>query len=232
MKFNYFIIPIVVSTLFSCSRSTNTQEFIEKTAGRYLYNSDEVVEVYFNNNILFMKWRGASNITPLKVNDSTFFVKEMNEKIQFSTNPKDRSDYMVLVPKEEDKLRKYNYRKLQEDEFIPREYLKKGNYEEALKAYLVIKKKDSLDNAVNEEDLNSRGYDALREKNYEKAIDIFKINMALRPASANVYDSLADAYKRSGDTVKAILNYKKSLQLDSGNTRAKRFLKKYDIENK
>ena len=34
---------------------------------------------------------------------------------------------------------------------------------------------------------------------------IFKINVALYPTSSNVYDSLAEAFMKSGDTVKAII---------------------------
>jgi predicted negative regulator of RcsB-dependent stress response len=45
-----------------------------------------------------------------------------------------------------------------------------------------------------------------------------------------VYDSLGEAFMKSGDTIEAIKNYKKSLALDSGNRRAKRILEK--LENK
>lgn len=50
-----------------------------------------------------MEWRGAKKIKPLKVDDTTFFVKEMNEKIQFLVNPENQTTYIVLVPKEENK---------------------------------------------------------------------------------------------------------------------------------
>jgi len=87
MKFKSFIIIICSFIFFNCSNNTNTPEFIKKATGRYLYNSDEIVEVYFQESELYMKWRGATNIRPLKVDENTFFVKEMNEKIQFLNNP-------------------------------------------------------------------------------------------------------------------------------------------------
>ena len=87
MKLITYISLAFIISLASCSSSTNSPEFIEKATGRYLYNSDEVIEVFFKENDLYMIWRGASNIKPLKVNDSTFFVKEMNEKIQFLKDP-------------------------------------------------------------------------------------------------------------------------------------------------
>jgi hypothetical protein len=46
------------------------------------------------------------------------------------------------------------------------------------------------------------------------------------PNSANVYDSLGEAYFLSGNTPEAIQNYEKSLTLDPANTSAAMMLKK------
>ena len=216
--------------MLSCSKPSNDPKFIAQNTGRYLYNSDEIIEAYFENDILFLKWRGANNIKPLKTSDNTFFVKEMNEKIQFLTNPEDQKQYMVLVPKEEVENTVYNFRKLNDSEKVPSEYLKELNYEKAMKGYLAIRAKDSLDTSLNEANFNSLGYNKLRNKNYENAIAIFEINVALYPDSPNVYDSLGEAFMNKGDTIEAINNYKKSLSLDSGNRRAKSRIK--ELENK
>jgi tetratricopeptide (TPR) repeat protein len=228
MRFNYSPLLLVFSFLFGCSNNSNNPEFIKKAEGRYLYNSDEVIQIYFEENEMYLAWRGANKIKPLKVDDSTFFVKEMNEKIQFLINPVNQKDYMVLVPKEESKTIVYNFMKLKNGEIVPSEYLKNKEFDKALEGYLAIKKKDSLDSSIDEKYLNSLGYKTLREKNFEEAKAIFKINAALYPNSSNVYDSLGEAYMKSGDTLKAIENYKISLTFDSGNLRAKRQLKKLE----
>ena len=228
MKLKGSISILLFTLIFSCSSNSNSPEFIKKATGRYLYNSDEIVEVFFNENELYLKWRGATNIKPLKVNDSTFFVKEMNEKIQFLKNPANRKQYIVLVQKEENKPIVYNFIKLKENEKVPSEYLANKNYDKALEGYLAIKEIDSLDSSIEEKYLNSLGYKALREKNFEVAKAIFKINIALYPNSSNVYDSLGEAYMKNGDTVQAIENYQKSLTFDSGNFRAKQQLKKLE----
>lgn len=224
------ILPLIIVSLiiFSCNNPKNSESFIKKTTGRYLYNSDELIEVYFKENVLYLKWKGATEIKPLKINDDTFFVKEMNEKIQFLTNPSDKKEYIVLVPKEKGKAIIYNYKKLEKNEKIPSEYLKNTEYSKALQGYLAIQKKDSLDSAIKESNFNSFGYKELRNKNFEKAIQIFSINVALYPNSSNVYDSLGEAYMKSGDTINAINNYKKSLALDSENKRAKRNIKRLE----
>ncbi|MHB1147816.1 MAG: tetratricopeptide repeat protein [Lutibacter sp.] len=228
MKFNYCIFFLVSVLFYGCSNNANNPEFIKKASGRYLYNSDEVIHIYFEENEMYIEWRGAKKIKPLKVNDSTFFVKEMNEKILFLKNPANQKNYISLVPKEESKLIAYNFIKLGEDERVPSEYLENKEYDKALEGYLAIKKKDSLDSSIDENYLNSLGYKALREKNFELATAIFKINVALYPNSSNVYDSLGEAYMKSGDTLHAIENYKKSLTFDSGNKRAKNQLKKLE----
>ena len=53
---------------------------------------------------------------------------------------------------------------------------------------------------------------------------IFKLNVELYPESANVYDSLGEAYMNSGNSKKAIKNYQKSLELNPENNNAKEML--------
>jgi len=118
--------------------------------------------------------------------------------------------------------------KLEVNENVPSEHLKNNEFDKATKGYLTIQKNDSLDSAVDENSFNSLGYRKLRDENFQEAIEIFKINAVLYPNSANVYDSLAEAYMKSGDTLQAITNYKKSLTIDSGNARAKKLIEKLE----
>ncbi|MDY7395625.1 tetratricopeptide repeat protein [Aureibaculum sp. 2210JD6-5] len=216
--------------IISCAKPTNSDEFIENVTGRYLYTSDQVIEVYFKDKVLLMNWKGIKDIEPMKLGDDVFFVKEMNEKVMFKTNPKNQQKYLVLVPKEDGAKIEYNFKKLKEGELIPSEYLANNEYEKALKGYLAIKEKDSLDVAINEREMNSLGYYHLRSDNFEQALNIFKINAALHPYSYNVYDSLAEAYLKSGDTLQAIVNYKKALVYDSGNERIKRTINELEVK--
>jgi tetratricopeptide (TPR) repeat protein len=76
--------------------------------------------------------------------------------------------------------------------------------------------------AIPEGALNTVGYRLLRSNRIAEAILVFQRNVELHPASANVYDSLGEAYAASGDTARAIANYEKVLTLDprSDNARA------------
>ena len=70
------------------------------------------------------------------------------------------------------------------------------------------------------------GYEFLNQKKNLIAIAIFKFNVSAYPKSSNVYDSLGEAYMNNGDKQLAILNYKKSLELNTDNNNAKEALKK------
>ncbi|MGU3377059.1 serine hydrolase [Chryseobacterium sp. M5A1_1a] len=73
--------------------------------------------------------------------------------------------------------------------------------------------------------LNSLGYDLLyADKNVNKAIEIFELAVKKYPKSANLYDSLGEAYFVNKEYDKAILNYKKSLKLNQNNENAKKYI--------
>jgi hypothetical protein len=65
-----------------------------------------------------------------------------------------------------------------------------------------------------ESDLNGWGYRLLHEKRYKEALAVFKLNVESYPRSANVYDSLAEAFMASGDKQSAMENYKKALEIN------------------
>ena len=219
---------LLLLIVISCSKTSNNPDFINRVSGKYLFNPNKAIEVYFVENELFLKWNGAENIKPLKTDDSTFYVKEMNEKIQFLTNPNDGLLYICLVPKDDKSKITYNYKKIGDDEKLPSEYFKNKEYDKAREGYLAIQKADSLSPIIEEAHINSIGYNNIREKNYNDAVEIFALNIALHPNSSNVYDSYGESLLYTGDTASAIANFKKSLSMDSGNRNAKRYLKKLE----
>ena len=72
-----------------------------------------------------------------------------------------------------------------------------------------------------EPELNTYGYQLLGQKEYDKAIDVFKIATEKFPKSANAWDSLGEGYALKGDSKNAITSFKKSLSMNpAGNVRA------------
>lgn len=223
-----FSLVLSLFLIVSCSKSvTYSDEHIQKTSGRYLYGSDEVLEVYYENNDLFLSWRSVKNIKPVIIDESTFFVADMYKKLRFVEKPNTNQLYLSVVDPENSDNITYDYLKLSDTSFIPSEHLAKENFDKALKGYLSIKEQDDTDYLIDEGDLNRLGYNYLRKNEYEKAIVVFKMNVVLYPESDNVYDSLADGYLRSGDSVQAATHYKKALEINPSNSRATKFIEAY-----
>ena len=80
--------------------------------------------------------------------------------------------------------------------------------------------------AISEDALNGVAYRALSRKRNADAIMLFERNVALHPQSANVYDSLGEAYMNDGQKERAIASYEQSLALNPHNDNAAKMLKK------
>ena len=65
-----------------------------------------------------------------------------------------------------------------------------------------------------EEEFNNTGYKLLNRGEYETAILVFAMITQFFPNSANAWDSLAEGYLKSGDTVKATEYYNKAIKMD------------------
>ena len=220
MKQIFYFICICI--LISCSNSKNTSEFIKTVEGRYLFNSNETLEVYFIEDVLKINWRDK-NMTPVKANDSSFYLKEMNEKLIFISTP---DAHIELAEKREHEGEKFYFIKLTAGEKTALEYFKNKEYTKSLNAYKALQKKDSLDPTIQEWDLNRTGYKYLKANEFEKAKAIFKINIALYPEKSNVYDSMGDAFKKENDSLKAIEYYEKSIAINPENRNSVKNLKK------
>ena len=216
MKRLFYLLSIFL--LISCGNSKNSPDFIKATEGRYLFNSDEAIDITFTDGIMKVKWRDQE-MTPIKANDSSFYLKEMNEKLVFVSKPK---MHIELAPKREHEGEKFSFLKLEKGQKTPAEYFKNKEYDKALEGYLAIQKRDSLDRTIRERYLNSLGYNYLRENKLEEAKEVFKINIALYPKSSNTYDSMGDAYRREKDTVKALEYYRKAIAINPENRSSKR----------
>ena len=162
-------------------------------------------------------------MTPVKANDSSFYVKEMNEKLIFILLPK---IHIELAEKREHKGEKFYFKKLTQGEKTAFEYFKNKEFENSLNAYISIQEKDSLDPVISQSRLNRMGYEYLRVNKFLEARELFKINIALYPNKSNVYDSMGDAFKKEKDTLKAIEYYQKSLAINPENRNSLRNLKK------
>lgn len=83
--------------------------------------------------------------------------------------------------------------------------------------YLQLKKENpDAYNFENEDELTMYGYSLLWDDNVKDAIKIFQLIVS-EFNSANSYDSLGEAYLKDGNKKLALLNYKKSLEMNPDN---------------
>lgn len=108
--------------------------------------------------------------------------------------------------------------------FLLKSIVEKGAVE-SLKDYRAKVQQDEK-SKIGEYGINRIGYALLKLKKIDEAIEIFKLNAADFPDSANVWDSLAEGFMNKGDNENAIKYYEKSLALNPNNRNAAEQLKK------
>ena len=91
--------------------------------------------------------------------------------------------------------------------------LARQGFQNAHAAYLAIYGQDKAP-GLPETELAGWGFALQRTGDMKSAIEIFRLNTRLYPASANAFDALAAAFARNGDKNEAILNYRRALSLD------------------
>jgi tetratricopeptide (TPR) repeat protein len=85
----------------------------------------------------------------------------------------------------------------------------------AYEAHLELKKKDPNKNTgFNINVSNLYGYHLLKEKKYDEAIKIFKMNAGIYPENFNPWDSLGETYLLKGDKKLALEHYEKALKMN------------------
>ena len=98
------------------------------------------------------------------------------------------------------------------------------------KKFEEVKKSQPDKYDYSEDGINTLGYYYLNRKKFNEAIAVFLLNISEYPGSSNVYDSYAEALMESGQKELAIVNYKRSLEINPGNTNAVSMLAKMGVE--
>jgi uncharacterized membrane protein len=100
----------------------------------------------------------------------------------------------------------------------------------AEKQYHDLKAAGSPTYDFDESELNNLGYEFIRAKKFTEAIHILRLNVEAYPQSSNVYDSLGEAYLDDGNRPQAIVNYKRSLELNPKNRGAVEVLRRLNAQ--
>ena len=107
----------------------------------------------------------------------------------------------------------------------------RGGAEKAAQQLASARQKDPKAKLWDEGLVNEIGYEHMQEGDTKGAIEILKLNASAFPDSANVYDSLSDAYLADGQKDLARENAKKALQTLATDTTATEAFRKGIQEN-
>ncbi len=104
--------------------------------------------------------------------------------------------------------------------------IKSKGLDAAVKQYHDLRAANSSQYNFDEGQLNSLGYGLIKAHKFKEAIGVLQLNVEAYPKSANVHDSLGEAYIDDGDRELAIAEYEKSLALNPKNANAVKMLKR------
>lgn len=143
---------------------------------------------------------------------------ELSELDSTQVTDEERIEYGVeTLAQQREKVKQMNLKKLSE-------LLNEGKTVDEL--IQVIKKTNRKDSEydLSEGGINSFGYQLMSSGKDAEALKIFKLNTELYPDGYNTFDSYGECLMKMGDKKNGIIAYKKSLELNPGNTGAKKMI--------
>ena len=166
-------------------------------------NDSEIMESY--------KW-----VSVYTLNFLNTYLKNDESALKFiENNPHDNGIKNSILTKQ---AKKANSHKFTFEDF--NELALKQDYNSLYNLYVSTKKKNPM-MEIPEGSLNTLGLQLVFNPNTsEQGINVFLLATKLYPKSANLFDSLAEAYLFIENKEKAIENFKKSLELNAQNQNA------------
>lgn len=204
------------------------EEDLIPICGRYKEHADGLMKISHEGNKLFKSYLGGKPIELFKISENRYVSLDDNGPLEFKRNANGQYDLILTSNNGFSTGKTCSFMK--ENEKLPYEQIEAGNYDQALKAYQKIQIANPKDPLVAEDRLNRIGYLLLNDGEISHARDLFKVNTVLYSKSSNAYDSYAEACMKNGEIDLAILNYKKSLELNPENKNAAKMLEELKIK--
>ena len=197
---------------------------LKEYAGRFMVNPDRVLTITTSGGKLYAEPTASPKFELVPVAENEFLRRDSDITYAFMKGDGGSIDKIRLKFQDQGG----EAPRIGSDVLVPYELLMAGKLEEAIEGYKKIKREKPMNNVVQEARLNDLGYSLLQGNKVSEAIAVFRANVELYPNSANVYDSLGEAYMTAGQKAMAVTNYKKSLDLNPKNQNAVNMLKKLE----
>lgn len=194
----------------------------------YRFKFHDLTHTYFNSfDVLFAQRDKTQDKSDEKIMNSYSLLCQY--VLQFTNaylkNDRNSLDFMMKSPAElrHSELISKNMKKAKSKSFDYKDFndlAHERNYKNLIVLYDSIKKKHP-ELTLNEGMLNTLGLKlSFDPELFESGYNVFKLALYIYPKSSNLYDSLAEAYYFNKDYNRAIINFKKSLELNPKNSNA------------
>ncbi len=179
-----------------------TDTELNKFVGRYRMATDEVLYLRKEKNYLVENINEGNDIYCFPVTKDTIVFTDYNIKAGFKMNDKGEVTSLQNIYQEKPMP------KMKDDEFSPSEYLKMKKYDEAKKAFALMK--------MNEYRITYLAYDLMNKKPLirDAVKSILEVAIEQHPNSSIVYSRWGDYYLKINDKPNAIKSYQKAVELD------------------
>ena len=214
-QWHQFLEPVFVALPIS---QTEQQRVI----GRYKFAPDMIFTIFAENNRLFMQYLNGDRMEVFRIGENQYVRRKPSRKFRFEKN-KDSGmvDLVFGVNNETEFVRT----RMKVNEHEPLEWLIKGEFEKAEKAYQDLFVKHPAYKADAERNILTRADRLNNENKNDEALKVLKFNYRLYPKSVNSLAALAQHYQKQGDKNKAITAFKELLELQPENRLAAQALK-------
>lgn len=198
---------------------------VELLTGKYIYQPLQLLEIGKDGNELKLEVRTTDFVgRDVSLISTNVYAASGNKFITGISGfdiSKTESGLMLSY-----KGTDWEIQKAESDYKLPAELISDGKLNEAINL-LKETKANFPDNAkVSENEINSLGYVYVNNKNLPAAIELFKLNTELYPEAFNTFDSLGEAYLLTGENELALVNYKRSVELNDKNENAKKVIER------
>jgi hypothetical protein len=193
---------------------------LDRYTGRYLINPDRVLAIRLFNGSLHAQASHAAEGKLHPLGNDAFAREDFDIRYRFEKGSDKPGSVVFQVGEVSTKAFR-----VPADRMVPHELLESGKIDEGTVGYREIRKSTPDSPALNEQRINSLGYDFLRRGKVDAALALFTLNVEFYPESWNAYDSLGEGCMVKGDKAAAIRNYEKSIQLNPENSGGKVKLK-------
>jgi CubicO group peptidase (beta-lactamase class C family) len=198
-------------------------ENTKRSCGRFYVSEDSVIEIKAVDGKFSMQSPDRGMIEIFPVGDDELVARTvMPLKFKLRKGGSVENDELLVTSG----AAETRARRMDDSAMVPFEYLASGRIDQAVQRYRALQRNDPAGGDVRENRINALGYALLNQDKAAAAVALFKLNAEWYPRSANTFDSLAEAYARTGERELAIENYEQALKLKPESASAREALKK------